>query len=183
MNVSPVQNNNSQSFGMAFHLKGDGAKKLATLLDDVNPVSKKHIMEDLIYPIRGLKSKVTYDGNRVTVEPPEGFKITELSDLKFDNEEFIATTGDRPYCSTGSTQYVSFPVGVGRRYDVKYPNNVEDISRFAEPLSLSQKLLSAREIAKDLDSRAAKKAYENSAKALKQARVDELAKKLQDLFG
>lgn len=27
MNVSPVQNNNSQSFGMAFKLKGDGAKK------------------------------------------------------------------------------------------------------------------------------------------------------------
>lgn len=28
MNITPVQNN-SQSFGMAFKLKGDGAKKLA----------------------------------------------------------------------------------------------------------------------------------------------------------
>ena len=36
MNVNPVQNNNSQSFGMAFKLKGDGAKKLASVLEEVS---------------------------------------------------------------------------------------------------------------------------------------------------
>ena len=61
MNITPVQNN-SQSFGMAFKLKGDGAKKLATFLEEVAPSTSNHVMEDLIKPIHPLKTNVIYDG-------------------------------------------------------------------------------------------------------------------------
>ncbi len=47
MNVSPVQSN-SQSFDMAFYLKGDGARKLATLLEDSTIPGENFIKNDVI---------------------------------------------------------------------------------------------------------------------------------------
>lgn len=66
MNIRPVQNN-SQSFGMAFKLKGDGAKKLAAFLEETNSATNRHVMEDLIKPINALKTEVVYDGRDVLI--------------------------------------------------------------------------------------------------------------------
>lgn len=189
MNISPVQNNNSQSFGMAFHLKGNGAKKLATVIEETNSIpQQKHIMNEILGVIKDLKSKVTYDGATVSIEPPGGYRIADLTDLKLENKSSraIATSYERPYSgTTPDPKVVSFVVydGYGPiRYDIQYPNDV-NISQFKESDPLLQKLLNAREVAKDLDKKAAQKAYEDSVNAAKQARIDERTKELQDLFG
>lgn len=166
MNINPVQNNNSQSFGMAFKLKGDGAKRLATLLEETNPATNKHIMDDLIAPINSLKTEVVYDGKDVMIyglsvskRPPVAMPRTNKTDLQYvlDNGEHV--------------------------YHIKYKKPQKKFVDFCEAHPLIQKLFNAREIAKDMDAKAAQKAYNVKMAAEKQARIDEEAKKLQDMFG
>lgn len=166
MNVTPVQNNNSQSFGMAFKLKGDGARKLATFLEEANPATNKHVMDDLIEPINSLKTKVVYDGENVMVDRlavsercPVAMPGTNNTDLQYvlDNGEYV--------------------------YHVKYNEPKKFLLDVYEPHPLMQKLFNAREIAKDLDAKTAEQAYKTQILSEKKANVDEIAKKLEDLYG
>lgn len=180
MNVSPVQNNNSQSFGMAFKLKGDGAKKLATLLEEVNSKEAYHITEDLIKPIHSSKTAdVIYDGKDVTINP-----IKNLKSSPWDDDEVMAVSDKKPtlesYMYTSTAKY-----DLSDSNDfimVDYPERKE-LSSLEEKTLLGQKLLNAREIVQDMDKRAANKAYEAQQLAEKKARIDAKAKELQDLYG
>lgn len=179
MNVSPVQNNNSQSFGMAFKLKGDGAKKLATLLEEVNSKEAYHITEDLIKPIHSLKTAdVIYDGKDVTINP-----IKNLKSSSWDDDEVMAVSDKKPgvsnYMNRSSVKYY---LDKDDYCVVDYPERKE-LSSLEEKTSLGQKLLNAREIVKDMDKQAAQRAYEAQQLAEKNARIDAKAKELQDLYG
>ena len=164
MNISPIQNNNSQSFGMAFRLKGDGAKKLATFLEETNSATNKHVMEDLIKPIDALKTNVVFDGENVLVE---GASVSKNSPV------VMPGTYDK------DLQYV---LDGGKVYHVIYNKPKKFIEVF-ESHPLMQKLFNAREIAKDMDVQAAKQAYDGQLVAQKQARIEAKAKELQDLYG
>lgn len=76
MNVSAVQNNNSQSFGMSIKLKGDSAKRLATIIEECNQEYGSKISETL-KNIHGLKSEVICDGGKVFVKGP-GMSVAEI---------------------------------------------------------------------------------------------------------
>lgn len=165
MNVSPVQNNTSQSFGMAFKLKGDGARKLATFLEETNSATNKHVMEDLIAPINSLKTEVVYDGENVMIDK---LSVSERLPVAMPN----TNNKDLQYVLDGG-EYV---------YHVIY-NNPQMFLDVAESHPLMQKLFNAREIAKDVDAKAAQKAYQTQMTTEKEARIAEKAKKLQDLFG
>lgn len=78
MNVGTVQNNNSQSFGMSLKLKGDSAKRLATIMEETNKEYGTKIMSTL-KNIKNLKSKVVCDGEMVTVQGP-GMSVSEVLD-------------------------------------------------------------------------------------------------------
>lgn len=164
MNVTPVQNN-SQSFGMAFKLKGDGAKKLATFLEETNSATNKHVMEDLIKPINTLKTNVVYDGENVLIE---GVPVSEHCPIAMPD----TNKRDLQYTLDGG-EYV---------YHIEYkePRNFVDVY---EPYPLLQRLFNAREIAKDIEVQAAKEAYRAQQTAEKEARIAETAQKLQDLYG
>ena len=177
MNVSPVQNNNSQSFGMAFRLKGDGAKKLATLLEDVNSKEASHITDDLIKPIHELKTAdVIYDGKDVTITPVRTFKSS------FEDFDVLVVSDKKPgvsnYMNRSSVKYY---VGKDDYCVVDYPERKE-LSSLEEKTSLGQKFLNAREIVKDMDKQAAQRAYDAQQVAEKNARIDARAKELQDLY-
>ena len=186
MNVSPVQNNNSQSFGMAFKLKGDGAKKLATLLEDVNSKEASHITDDLIKPILELKTAdviydvfvffFIYDGKDVTITPVRTFKSS------FEDFDVLVVSDKKPgvsnYMNRSSVKYY---VGKDDYCVVDYPERKE-LSSLEEKTSLGQKFLNAREIVKDMDKQAAQRAYDAQQVAEKNARIDARAKELQDLY-
>lgn len=177
MNVSPVQNNNSQSFGMAFKLKGDGAKKLATLLEEVNSKEASHITEDLIKPIHELKTAdVIYDGKDVTITPVRTFKSS------FEDFDVLVVSDKKPgvsnYMNRSSVKYY---VDKDDYCVVDYTERKE-LSSLEEKTSLGQKLLNAREIVKDMDKQAAQRAYKAQQVTEKNARIDARAKELQDLY-
>lgn len=165
MKVSPVQNNNSQSFGMAFKLKGAGAKKLATFLEEANPATNKHVMEDLITPIDSLHTRVVYDGKDVLTL---GVPVSEhcpaaIPGINNRSLLYILDNGEHVY-----------------RVEYKEPQKIRN---FSEAHPLLQKLFNAREIAKDIDAKVSKKIYKIQKAAEKEARIAEKTKKLQDLFG
>lgn len=163
MNITPVQNN-SQSFGMAFKLKGDGAKKLAAFLEETNSATNKYVMEELIKPIHDLKTEVVYDGadiliGKATVSPRMPIELgKDYRDLQ--------------YILNGGSNF----------YRIKYdkPQKYGDL---LNGNSFLQQLFNAKEIAKDMDRVAAQKAYEAQQAAVKQVRIEKAAKKLQDLYG
>lgn len=163
MNITPVQNN-SQSFGMAFKLKGDGAKKLATFLEEVAPSTSNHVMEDLIKPIHPLKTNVIYDGQDVIVA---GKKVSDKAPVAMPGTDYK----DLQYLLGDDVYHV--------KYDVPKKQLIEVYK--AHPLM--QKLFNAKEIAKDMDVQAVNQAYQAQMITKKQASIEETAKKLQDLFG
>ena len=179
MNVSPVQNNNSQSFGMAFRLKGDGAKKLATLLEEVNSKEASHITDDLIKPIHELKTAdVIYDGKDVMIKP-----LNNLKSSSWGGDEVLFVTDKRPSVANHMNRSsVKYYVGKNDYRVVNYPE-LQELSSLEEKTQLGQKLLNAREIVKDMDKQAAQRAYDAQQVAEKNARIDAKAKELQDLYG
>ena len=179
MNISPVQNNNSQSFGMAFRLKGNGAKELATLLEEIGPSEASHITEDLIKPIHELKTAdVIYDGRDVTIK-----QINNLKSSSWDDDEVLVVSDKMPdvtnYMNCSSVKYY---VDKDDYCVVNYPG-LKDLSSLGENTILGQKLLNAREIVKDMDEQAAQRAYKVQQEAEKNARISAKAKELQDLYG
>ena len=179
MNVSPVQNNNSQSFGMAFRLKGDGAKKLATLLDEVASSEASHITEDLIKPIHELKTAdVIYDGKDVSIK-----QLNYKPSLFGADDEVLVVSDKRPSVSNyDNSSSVKYYVGENDYLLVNYPKR-QELSSLEENTELGQKLLNAREIIKDMDKQAAQRAYEAQQVAEKYARISAKAKELKDLYG
>lgn len=163
MNITPVQNN-SQSFGMAFKLKGDGAKKLATFLEEVAPSTSNHVMEDLIKPIHPLKTNVIYDGQDVIVA---GKKVSDKAPVAMPGTDYK----DLQYLLGDDVYHVKYAVPKNKLIDV-YTGH-----------PLTQTLFNAKEIAKDMDVKAATQTYEAQVTAGKQTRIEESAKKLQDLYG
>lgn len=178
MNISPVQNNNSQSFGMAFRLKGAGAKKLATLLDEVTPKEASHITDDLIKPIHKSKAAdVIYDGKDVTITPVGILKSP------FDDVEVMVVSNKKPSVANyDNSSSVKYYVGENDYRLVNYPER-QELSSLEEKTSLGQKLLNAREIVKDMDKQAAQRAYDAQQAAEKYTRIAAKAKELQDLYG
>ncbi len=166
MNVSPVQNNTSQSFGMAFRLKGDGAKKLATFLEETSPVTNKRVMEDLIAPINSLKTEVVYDGKNVLID---GCSVSERCPVAMPN----TNNRDLQYLLNDGEDVVH----------IKYKEPKTFLLDVYEPYPLMQKLFNAREIAKEIDARSAQKAYQTQMIAEKEARIADKAQQLQVLFG
>lgn len=163
MNITPVQNN-SQSFGMAFKLKGDGAKKLAAFLEETNSATNRHVMEDLIKPINALKTEVVYDGRDVLIGKNS---VSERLPVAAGSNGTIL----KYRLNGGSDVYHII-------YDV--PQGLVNIH---ERHPFMQQLFNAKEIAKDMDRVAAQKAYEAQQAAVKQVCIEKAAKKLQDLYG
>ena len=181
MNVSPLQYNNSQSFGMAFKLKKDGAKKLAAFLDGLDPKEASRIQEDLIKPIHAAKTEVVFDGTDIIIKNVSrnlvsGSKKDSKSktlDLKISHLKPI----------------ISYNPGYSVRYFVenkKYPNGISishdtphSINLSKESNPLVQKLFNTREIVKYLEAEVQNKTY-NSAK---KARIKSKAKELKGLYG
>ena len=160
MNIRPVQNN-SQSFGMAFKLKGDGAKKLAAFLEETNSATNRHVMEDLIKPI----NEVVYDGRDVLIGQDSVSECLPVA-MPGSNNRIL-----RYRLNGGSDVYHII-------YDV--PQGLVNIH---ERHPFMQQLFNAKEIAKDMGKISAAEAYKTQQAAEKQARIEETAKKLQDLFG
>lgn len=165
MNVTPVQNNNSQSFGMAFKLKGDGARKLATLLEETNAATNKRVMEDLIAPIHSLKTEVVYDGKNVSVG---GRVVSERCPAPMPGSDYK------------DLQYV---LEDGKVYHVIYDSPKNNLLDVYEGNPLMQKLFNAREIAKDMDVKAADAAYKSQQAAAKEARILKMVQNLENLYG
>ena len=164
MNITPVQNN-SQSFGMAFKLKGDGAKKLAAFLEETNSATNRHVMEDLIKPINALKTEVVYDGRDVLIGKNSVSEHLPVA-MPGSNNRILQYR-----LNGGSDVYHII-------YDV--PQGLVNIH---ERHPFMQQLFNAKEIAKDMNIVAAEDAYKAQMTAEKQARIEEAAKKLQDLYG
>ena len=163
MNVTPVQNN-SQSFGMAFKLKGDGAKKLATFLEETNTATNKYVMDELIPSIHSLKTNVIYDGQDVMVA---GKKVSDKVPVAMPGTDYK----DLQYLLDNEVYHVKYALPKNKLIDV-YTGH-----------PLTQTLFNAKEIAKDMDVKAATQTYEAQVTAGKQTRIEESAKKLQDLYG
>ena len=179
MNVSSVQNNNSQSFGMALKLKGNGAKKLAESFHDAKApkTAEKIFMEEIAEPIQRLKSEVIYDGKRVLVKdannPDNVLEVLSSNRDSFHMDEDFSLL----YAHVNKD-------GAGKKYKIHYDSNFDQV--YDELYSHSGndlKFRIAREIARDMDAKAAQNAYSASRSAEEQASIDETAKKLQDLFG
>ena len=71
MSVSPVQNNNSQSFGMALHLEGKGPKTIAKFVEEVNNTTKKEVLQGL-RELHNCPNDIRYDGDTFKVATADG---------------------------------------------------------------------------------------------------------------
>ena len=90
MEITPMQNN--QSFGMAFRLQGNGAKKMATSIVEskVPQTTNDFFVNQIIEPIQKLKSEVIYDGEKVLVKNEELKKTLQLwQEHNIFNEDII----------------------------------------------------------------------------------------------
>lgn len=81
MYISPIQNNDSQSFGK-LTLRNNGAKRLAQyfVMKDSAPSIKNDFFENVAKPINKLESEVVYDGIDVFVENPVLNRLAKISD-------------------------------------------------------------------------------------------------------
>lgn len=177
MNVNTVQNNNSQSFGMAFRLKGDGAKQLATHLESVGPKEASYIIEDLIKPIHELKTvDVIYDGSSSVL----------IKNIAKDNSTWeVIDKAPSPDTTNHSVRYPIRDIsrdGLIKDLIINY-SSYKPLSDLNKNSHFEQRLLNAREIAKELDRQNALKAHEAQQVAERAARIEAKAKELQDLYG
>lgn len=180
MNITPV--NNNQSFGMAFRLKGDAARKLSEKFHTSNDATaaKNYFMDNIANPIKALKSEVIYDGQKVFVKSPDKDKAIEVLD-----------NGRNYYYPWVSDNYhsINFHVADGdkRVYSVHYdsPQNAKGgiWHEFGNLFDSDLKLHCAREIAKDMDIQASKAAARQYELTLKKDAIDKTASELQDIFG
>lgn len=137
MNVNRVQNNNSQSFGMALKFTPDGVNRIAEALHDV-PLSQysqriKNFTEGIADPIHKLKTNVEVDGESITIyRNAEGvdkwFKFSDLPKLRELPEEYAIRRSEKELACLN--------------YELMGISPIE------------KSLIIAREIGKDLDAKA-----------------------------
>ena len=188
MNITPInQNNGFQSFGMAFKVNANGAKKLAENFHSYSDpmIAEKYFMQDIGEPLKKLKSKVTYDGERVFVENESGTKLYEVLDNNRNcMEPFSPAESDYRRIGFHVKEKGSDAVSV---YNIDYSEPQNKISGLSNTLALTSddqlKLLCAKEIATDLDRIAAKQSQETYANNLKEKAINETANRLSEIFG
>lgn len=80
MRVENVQS--GQNFGMAFKLKGDGAKKLAEKFHSYSDpsIAEESFVKKFVKPVEKFKSEVIYDGKDVFVKDHETSDIYKVMD-------------------------------------------------------------------------------------------------------
>ena len=163
---------------MAFRLKGDGAKQLATHLESVGPKEASYIIEDLIKPIHELKTvDVIYNGGESVV----------IKNIAKDNSIAWEVLANAPSPDT-TNHSVRYPIidisrdGLIERISINYPSD-KPLPDLNKDDFFEQSLLNAREIAKELDRQNALKAHEAQQVAERAARIEAKAKELQDLYG
>lgn len=185
MNVTPVQNNNSQSFGMAFKLKNNGARNLAAALEATTSEYASKFEKDVLGKIHASKTDVIYDGENVIIKAnskdvygnswhPE--KITDLI-VSDQIPVLVPSTNQKILQYTAKDNYAAPHV-----FKVCYdnPQNILDVSKHN---SLMQKLFNAKEIIKRLEADAANRAYKTEQAAARQARINAKADELSKLYG
>ena len=148
MRINNVQN--GQNFGMAFKLKGNGALNLAERfhMHSDPKVAEKAFVDKFISPLQKLKSDVIYDGSHVVVHDAMSAKAYEVLDKN-------PTVGK--YLDKTTINYDVKSIGVNKdqnSYGKLYGDDkkLPDISSLKNE-GLERKLLIAREIAEDLDSK------------------------------
>lgn len=140
MNISSIQNNYSQTFGMGFRLKGNGAKKLAENFNNsCNPVeAEKRFNSLIIEPLKKVKSEVICDGENVFVKSPNNdmYKVLAGNCIQRDKK-------------------ISYPVknekGVKGFFDVEYQKRTDKPNHSVPVHELEEKIIYAAEIAKEMD--------------------------------
>lgn len=182
MNVTPVQNNNSQSFGMAFKLKGDGAKKLATTLEEVSSDCASRFEKNVLDKIHASKTDVIYDGENVIIHADSrDIPVRRLSwgdtELVVDDKTPVAM----PNTNDKVLQYVAKVGNDEHVFKVGY-DKPQKFLNVLEGTPLMQKLFNAKEILKVLDAKAAERAYNAEQAAAKMDRIEERANKLSELY-
>ncbi len=82
MRVNSVQN--SQNFGMAFRLNGEGAKKLAEKFHNFSDpgIAESYFVKNFVKPVEKFKSEVIYDGKDVFVRDHLTADIYQVANKK-----------------------------------------------------------------------------------------------------
>lgn len=182
MNITPMQNN-SQSFGMAFRLKGDGAKKLATLLYDVNTEQASHITEELIKRIHASNTDVIYDGKDVIIKASSEFVPGMYRKGEEPRIVDLVVSDKAPVVD--NKNFWQYQVNGGSTiFKRQYLKNCPSLQPpRLEPEAISQQLSNAKEIVRYLDYKAAGKFFLTGLDALKEATIAAKTKELLDLYG
>ena len=162
MRVNSIQNKNSQSFGMAFRLKGSGAKQLAEKFHAYSDpkIAEQSFIKDYIKPLQKLSTDFVYDGENLIVHDVQHGRVFNVLDSSPIVSSYKnATKVDYPIKDLNSN---------AKAYTVFYPNgkNPEIIGE-----GLNTKFAMAKEIGKDLEG-------QNLSET-----VQETASRLQNLFG
>lgn len=187
MNVTPVQNNNFQSFGMSLKLKGDGAKKLATALEEVSSDYASRFEKNVLDKIHNSKTKVIYDGENVIIHA-KSKDISDTLDFKKPITELLVSDDAPIKKRNTSRKILKYNAKEGNaEYTFEIPYDIpQSFSNYAEAFivgkPLMQKFFNAKEILKVLDANAAKRVYEAEQTAVKKARIEEKTKKLLKLY-
>lgn len=188
MNVTPTQNN-SQSFGMAYRMKGDASKRIAEeILEFSFPkIEQDYFVNKLAKPLRELTTEVIADGEKVFIEHPVTKQRYEVLDHS-------------PWQTKNSNcKEIHYPLslvknpkleGIGEVYAphaVQYSES-QNIGKPAWDAAfvykgMMRKHIVALEVAKDFDRIAAAKAQDAAAKTSHNTETNKIASKLQELFG
>lgn len=183
MNVTPVQNNNFQSFGMSLKLKGDGAKKLATALEEVSSDYASRFEKNVLDKIHNSKTKVIYDGENVIIHA-KSKDISDTLDFKKPITELLVSD-DAPIkkrnTSRNILKYNAKEGNAEYTFEIPY-DKPQTLTNVVESMPLMQKFFNAKEILKVLDANAAKRVYEAEQTAVKKVRIEEKTKKLLKLY-
>lgn len=148
MKVNGVHN--GQNFGMAFKLKGDGAINLAARFHSYSDpkIAEKAFVDKFISPLQKLKSDVVYDGSHVVVHDAMSAKAFEVLDKDPNIGKYLDKT-------TISYDVKSIGVNVDSNSYMKLYGDTKDVPDISSLKNdeLERKLLIAKEIAEDLDSK------------------------------
>ena len=184
MNVTPVQNNNTQSFGMAYRMKGDTAKRMAKQFNTAifPEAAQENFVNKVLKPLKELTTEVIADGEKVFVEHP-------VTKQKFEVLEHA------PWQTRGSNaREIHYPLNKIVDGNIEYAPHIvyySEPQHIGKPAwdanciydGLLRKHVMALEVAKDFDKIAVQKAQEAVAKTNMEAKIEQGASKLQDLFG